>query len=100
MEESSRSTIAADAGAVPIEQRSILLRGYVETEVLPTPSRRWWTPPTSRFVLFFDTETRSDGAQQLRFGCYQLWEDQSRRERGIFHDPENVTLSWLTVAIK
>ena len=82
MEESSRSPIIADASVAPSEQRSILLRGYVETAVLPTPSRRWWTPPPSRFVLFFDTETRSDGAQQLRFGCYQLWEDQSRRERG------------------
>jgi hypothetical protein len=47
-------------------------------------------PLPSRFVLFFDTETNDDTAQRLRFGCYQLWEGDNRRKRGIFYDPGNV----------
>jgi hypothetical protein len=89
MEGISRSQITTDAHAAPIEPRSILLRGYVETPP-PAKPRPWWKQPPSRFALFFDTETRSDGAQQLRFGCYQLWEGDRRRERGIFYDPESV----------
>jgi hypothetical protein len=90
MEKTSGSHEADDPGAAPLERRPILLRGYVETDPPPKQRRRPWTPPASRFALFFDTETAVDAAQQLRFGCYQLWEGDRRRSRGIFYDPENV----------
>jgi hypothetical protein len=51
--------------------------------------------PASRFALFFGTETRPDAAQRLRFGCYQLWQGEHRRERGIFYDPDNLQPSEL-----
>jgi hypothetical protein len=38
---------------------------------------------------------RGATAQRLRFGCYQLWQSGSRRNRGIFHDPGNVKPSEL-----
>src|SRR5271155_988577 len=91
MEENSRSPKTYDDGAAPIERRSILLRGYVQTKPASEREGRRWTPPLpSRFVLFFDTETNDDAAQRLRFGCYQLWEGDIRRERGMFYDPGNV----------
>ena len=95
MAESSRYLITADASTAPVERRSILLRGYVETSPPPGSGRRRWNPSPSRFALFFDTETMSDGAQQLRFGCYQLWEGDLRHERGIFYDPQTVKTSEL-----
>ena len=79
-----------DPGVAPIERRPILLRGYVETDPPPRRQRRRWRQPPSNFVLFFDTETAPDGAQQLRFGCYQLCQGDQCRERGIFYDPGNV----------
>jgi hypothetical protein len=77
-----------ESGTVPTERRSILLRGYVETELPPARKPDWWTQPPSRFVLFFDTETTDDAAQRLRFGCYQLLEQGLPRQRGIFYDPD------------
>jgi hypothetical protein len=85
MEENSRSLkTTEDESAAPPERRSILLRGYVETDAPRNREGRRWTPPPSGFALFFDTETNPDAAQRLRFGCYQLWEGERRRERGIF----------------
>lgn len=91
MEANSRSLGRVDnGGAAPPERRPILLRGYVETDPPPKRGRRRWTQQSSRFVLFFDTETTPDASQQLRFGCYQLCEGDRPRERGIFYDPGNV----------
>ena len=85
MEENSRSLkTTEDESAAPPERRSILLRGYVKTDAPRNREGRRWTPPPSGFALFFDTETNPDAAQRLRFGCYQLWEGERRRERGIF----------------
>jgi hypothetical protein len=95
MEVNSHSPRTTEEGAAPIERRSILLRGYVETDPPPKSEGRRWTPPPSRFKLFFDTETTDEAAQRLRFGCYQLWEGDHRLERGIFYDPGNVKPSEL-----
>jgi hypothetical protein len=76
MEGNSRSLGMIEEIVPPTERRSILLRGYTETE-LPREPRGWRrTASASRFALFFDTETTNDAAQPLRFGCYQLWEGE------------------------
>lgn len=90
MGKTSRSTEADEPGAVPVERRPILLRGYLETDPPSQREGRRWRQPPSAFVLFFDTETTDDAAQLLRFGCYQLWQGEQPRERGIFYDPDNV----------
>jgi hypothetical protein len=90
MEENSRFPSRDDDPGAPIERRTIRLRGYVESKPRSEREGGWWTQRPSRFVLFFDTETNDDAAQRLRFGCYQLWEGDSRRERGFFYEPENV----------
>ena len=46
------------------------------------------SPRASGWTLTFDTETTVDAAQQLRVGGYQVREDGSLREAGIFYDPE------------
>jgi hypothetical protein len=89
MEQISHSLRMTEDGATPIERRSILLRGYVETDAPPKRQARR-SPSASRFVLFFDTETTNDAVQRLRFGCYQLWDGVRCQERGIFYDPGNV----------
>jgi hypothetical protein len=90
MEENSPSPSTNEESAAPIERRTILLRGYVQTTPPSEGEGSWPKPMPSRFVLFFDTETTDDAAQRLRFGCYQLWEGDICRERGIFYDPGNV----------
>src|SRR5205823_2447582 len=82
-----------EPGAAPVERRPILLRGYVETDPPPKRQKRWWRQPPSPYTLFFDTETTPDGAQQLRFGCYQLWQGDHCRERGIFYNADNIKLT-------
>src|SRR4051794_107887 len=89
MEPTSNSLESETTGVVPVERRPILLRGYVETDS-PKRDRRPWRQPPSEYVLFFDTETTPDAAQQLRFGCYQVCQGDQCRERGIFYDPGNV----------
>jgi hypothetical protein len=90
------------AGTAPIERRSILLRGYAEAAPLPESEGRRWRQRPSPFALFFDTETTPDGAQRLRFGCYQLWQGEMRRDCGVFYDPGNLkpaelaTLEWVS----
>jgi hypothetical protein len=46
------------------------------------------TPP---WALIFDTETTTDAAQSLRFGCYQLRKAGALQEAGLFHDPAALT---------
>src|SRR5260370_35204032 len=41
----------------------------------------------SEWSLVFDTETTTDAAQQLRFGCYQLRKLGKLEQSGIFYDP-------------
>jgi hypothetical protein len=90
MEPTSSSPGPDTPGAAPVERRSILLRGYVESEPAAERDGGRWRQQPSEYALFFDTETNDDAAQQLRFGCYQLWHGEERRQRGIFYDPGNV----------
>jgi hypothetical protein len=41
----------------------------------------------SEWVFIFDTETTTDAAQQLRFGCFQIRKEGSLEDKGIFYDP-------------
>ncbi len=41
----------------------------------------------SEHVLVFDTETTTDAAQQLRFGCFQMRKAGQLVEHGLFYDP-------------
>jgi hypothetical protein len=45
----------------------------------------------SEWSLIFDTETRTDAAQQLRFGCFQLRKFGELKQQGIFYDSETLT---------
>jgi hypothetical protein len=82
MEPTSSSHQHDLSGAAPVERRPILLRGYVESEPAPERDGGRWRLQPSEYVLFFDTETNDNAAQQLRFGCYQVWKGNQRRERG------------------
>ena len=42
---------------------------------------------TSQYALVFDCETTTDETQALRFGCFQLRENEKIIEQGVFHDP-------------
>src|SRR5262249_30441673 len=42
------------------------------------------------WTLVFDTETRTDAAQRLRFGTYQVYQHDVLRECGIFYDPNSL----------
>jgi hypothetical protein len=90
MEPTSSSRHDDTSGAVPVERRPILLRGYAEADPLPESKGRQWRQGPAPFALFFDTETTDGAAQRLRFGCYQTWQGERRAVSGIFYDPDNV----------
>jgi hypothetical protein len=76
---------------VPLEPRSIYLRGYVVRD--KKPKQGAFDPegeevdrvPPADVTLTFDCETTVDAAQSLRFGAYQLREDGELIEHGLFH---------------
>ena len=45
----------------------------------------------SAWTLIIDTETTTDAAQQLRFGCYELRDGDALHEAGLFYDPASLT---------
>ena len=73
----------------------ISIRAYGELQTIKRkrkPSRYPKKPeaPASLHTLIFDTETRTDSAQSLRFGTYQHRYDGELRESGIFYSPETL----------
>jgi len=73
----------AEASEQSVDRLLIQLRAYVEGRA---PSKRktgrvW----SSGVAVIFDTETRTDPSQRLRFGTYQIREDGELIERGLFH---------------
>lgn len=42
---------------------------------------------TSKYALIFDCETTTDETQTLRFGCFQLRENENVLNKGLFFDP-------------
>lgn len=76
---------------VPLEPRDIQLRAFTERK---RPSGKDKAPrkrptPSSR-ILIFDTETKTDETQNLRFGAYQLREDGDC-EPGLFYSEDGLT---------
>jgi hypothetical protein len=45
----------------------------------------------SPYCLIFDTETTTDAAQRLRFGCFQVREAGKLSRLGFFYDPNALT---------
>jgi hypothetical protein len=76
---------------VPLEPRSIYLRGYVVRDKKPKQgafdpeAEEFDRVPPADVTLTFDCETTTDAAQSLRFGAYQLREDGELIENGLFH---------------
>ena len=76
--------------AVPAaERRPILLRAYAEAE--PSQKKEWQPRNPSEWVLVFDTETTDGETQRLRFGTFQLWEEERPELRGLFYDPDTTS---------
>lgn len=88
--EQERYELALRAYAVPVKKKA-------RTEVHPTEwsseLRRETVPEVgpSDWVLVFDSETKTDAAQQLRVGLYQLRHGEQLIEEGSFADLETLT---------
>lgn len=68
-----------------MEPREIQLRAYT-TNGDERPTKAFVKPrPTDR-VLIFDTETRTDASQQLRFGAFQIRDGDELFREGLFFD--------------
>ncbi len=74
-------------------QLAISVRSFV-----PPPKRKRYTrkqsqheETSSEWTLVFDTETRSDAAQSLRFGVYELYRGRQLTGHGVFFDRENLS---------
>ena len=51
----------------------------------------------SSWTVIFDTETTSDASQALRFGTYQVRNDNVLHEAGIFYDPDGASANELAL---
>lgn len=89
----ANSKQAIDSKTPPdLDEFVALVRAYVPTSSDSKRSRRsQHTAPASNWTLVFDTETRTDEAQSLRFGAYQLRQEGKLVEEGMFYDPEGVS---------
>ena len=67
---------------------SIAVRTYADHG----PLKVWNQPPHigSKYALVFDCETFTDETQALRFGSFQLCEDEVIVRRGLFYDPNAI----------
>ncbi|HEX4737730.1 MAG TPA: hypothetical protein VH331_09220 [Allosphingosinicella sp.] len=75
----------------------IALRAYAAPRFLDPPEPKVSPPKRKRskmasyWTLVFDTETRTDAGQALRFGTYQVRKAEELVGSGIFYDPATVT---------
>ena len=78
------------------EVLEVAVRGWTTNPVTQRRSGGWrghWAEavgPSDR-VLVFDTETTTDHVQQLRFGGWQLYQNNVVRRQGLFYSAEGVT---------
>src|SRR3954468_23744323 len=79
------------AGAdAPVDRLPIYLRGYAEIPPRrQRPEKRDDLGPGG-YVLIFDTETKTDAAQRLRIGAYQLLKRGQLKDKGLLFDPDAV----------
>ncbi len=79
-----------------MQQESVIaLRAYAVQSDNNLPSSLRSSPSPighSEWALIFDTETTTDAAQQLRFGCYQLRKSGLLQEAGIFYDSASLNI--------
>jgi transcriptional regulator with XRE-family HTH domain len=83
----------------PPEDAAIAVRAFLDDGALsanqstPTERPRFQVPDIgpSAWTLIIDTETTTDAAQQLRFGCYELRNGEALHEAGLFYDPASLT---------
>nr|WP_321360638.1 hypothetical protein [uncultured Hyphomonas sp.] len=75
---------------IPLEPREIQLRAYIEGEASTSVVGLEKPQPSNR-VLIFDTETTADAAQQLRFGAFQIRDEEELFRQGLFYDPAGLT---------
>ena len=79
------------------DQLAAMVRAYVPPPSRGKPktprmtSRRKKAPVAPEWTLIFDTETKTDETQSLRFGAYQLRRRESLIEHGIFYDPDGLS---------
>jgi len=60
---------------------------------MPSQQPCFWVPDIGPFAwtLIIYTETTTDAAQQLHFGCYELRDGDTLHEAGPFYDPASLT---------
>lgn len=74
---------------LPIALRAFASPQFVEVKEPRTapPKRKRSKVPASPWTLIFDTETRTDAGQALRFGTYQVRRAGELHGGGIFYEP-------------
>lgn len=75
---------------VPMEPREIHLRAYT-TDSKNGPKNPFIKPRPSERVLVFDTETKTDASQHLRFGAFQVYDGLELFRRGFFYDADGLS---------
>ncbi len=83
-----------DGNPPGLEPMPIAVRGYVPAPASPKRKRTFRQNPVaepSDWVVVFDTETDTDAAQHLRFGTFQVRQEDELKEAGLFYDPESLT---------
>jgi hypothetical protein len=93
--------MTTSACLVPSEALPIAIRAFVERQNATVfggrqfPRRDELAP--SDYSLIFDTETNTDAAQQLRFGCFQVRKRDELELAGLFYDPETLSADEMEV---
>src|SRR4051794_5904889 len=84
---------------LPIALRAFAGPKFVELKEPQTsaPKRKRSEVPASPWTLVFDTETRTDAGQALRFGTYQVRRAGELHGSGIFYQPTTVSAAELEV---
>jgi hypothetical protein len=84
---------------LPIALRAFAGPRFVELKEPQTsaPKRKRAEVSASLWTLVFDTETRTDEGQALRFGTYQVRRAGELYGSGIFYEPATVTAAELNV---
>jgi len=85
--------------STPPEDAAIAVRAFLDdgalsaNQSMPSQQPRFQIADIgpSAWTLIIDTETTTDAAQQLRFGCYELRDGDALHEAGLFYDPASLT---------
>ena len=78
----------SNPGLPPADFLTIAVRTYADHGPYKPPRQQ--AHHASKYAIVFDCETTTDETQALRFGCFQLREDEVIVERGLFCDEESL----------